>query len=147
MAEMKPEPGEAKFAEDILDAIQKILHKREACLIFKIKSMILGRAKLGDTKWTVVHQGRLLTETRCEPVAGNDFSRDLTAELQVCLAIHHAALIHKPDCIVLAVNIEPGKNRWKAIAQVRSIRGQIGQMKASIDWRPVEWVSEGITIQ
>ncbi len=144
MADMKPEPGEAKYAEDILDEIQMVMHRNCALLIFKSAGIILARAKLGDTKWTVVYTGRLITLTRCEPETKNDFALDLTRELQVLLGKHNAALIHKPDCIVLAIKTP---TEWKAIAQIRSISGQIGQAKAKIDWRPVEWVSEGMTIQ
>lgn len=77
-----------------------------------------------------------------QPKAGDpDRAEDLLDEIQRVLNKRGACLIHKPDCMVLAV-ARTGDSSWRAIAQVRLIAGAVGVTPGRIDWRPVDWSAE-----
>ncbi len=76
-----------------------------------------------------------------QPQSGDpDRAEDLLDELQAVLQKRGACLIHKPDCMVLAV-AQPHTGKWRAIAQVSLIAAQVGMARGRIMWRPVDWTT------
>lgn len=74
-------------------------------------------------------------ETLVNPKPGDrDNAEAILDEITEVLKKHRALLIHKSDCIVLAIH-QPHSNVWRAIAQVRSMSYLV------MDWRPVTWDS------
>lgn len=67
-----------------------------------------------------------------------DRAEDLLDEIQAVLQKRGACLIHRHDCMVLAVADQMAGN-WRAIAQVQLIAAQVGVTRGVIRWRPVEW--------
>ncbi len=67
-----------------------------------------------------------------------DRAEDLLDEIQAVLKKRSACLIHKPDCMVLAVADANG-GVWRAIAQVQIISGGVGVLvPGKVTWRPIE---------
>lgn len=81
-----------------------------------------------------------------EALSGDEFrAEDLLNEIQAVLQKRGALLIHKPDCIVLAV-AEPNIGKWRAIAQVKTIAAAVGLARGVVEWRPIDW-ADGATKQ
>ena len=67
------------------------------------------------------------------PQSGDDLrAEEMLDEIAKVLQKYKALLIHKPDCMVLAV-AQPRSSTWRAIAQVAVISC------LEIRWRPVQW--------
>lgn len=80
------------------------------------------------------------------PILGDsDRAEDLLNEIQAVLQKRGALMIHKPDCIVLAV-AEPNIGKWRAIAQVKIIAAAVGLARGVVEWRPIDW-ADGATKQ
>ncbi len=73
-----------------------------------------------------------------------DRAEDLLDEIQGVLQKRGACLIHKPDCMVLAV-ADPMNGNWRAIAQVKLIAAKVSLMQKYMDWRPVSNDASRIT--
>lgn len=57
-------------------------------------------------------------------------AEEILQQLAQLLLLHKAALVHKSDCIVLAIE-QPHSTQLKSIAQVSSIA------KGKMQWRPI----------
>lgn len=70
-----------------------------------------------------------------------DRAEDLLEEIREVLQKRGALLIHRPDCMVLAVAecVDGVHWNWRAIAQVKLIAAAVGLAPGRIDWRPVVW--------
>jgi hypothetical protein len=75
------------------------------------------------------------------PLASDsDRAESILNEITKILGKNAAVMVHKPDCIVLAV-AQKNSTQWRAIAQIELIAPD------GYRWRPVEWNPSKVVTQ